>query len=401
MITADQLLVKQINKSIVLNTIRKKEVISRAGIAEFTGLNKSTVSFLVDELIHEGFVKEIGPGESKGGRKPIMLTINDKGGCIIGVDLGVNYILTVLTDLTGNIIWEKKVDLRLGEGQEKVIELLLQSIAEAVANAPKTVNGIMGIGIGVPGIVDYRKGTILMAPNLKWRDVPLKDIVENRFEIKVHIDNEANVGAVSEKWFGIGIECSNFVYVSAGIGIGTGIIINGELYRGASGLSGEIGHATINIYDEICSCGNTGCWENYASERALLNYMYAQLERGNQDKYINHNTIDGLNALSIIRYAREGSIIAVEGLKEIGRNLGIGIINLINTFNPELVIIGNTLSLAEDIILPEILNEVEKKCLVYKYHRIKIRTSRLKLHAGAMGAVSLVISELFAHPDIS
>lgn len=152
MVTADQLLVKQINKSIVLNTIRRKEGISRAGIAEFTGLNKSTVSFLVDELIKEGLVREIGPGESKGGRKPIMLTINEKGGCVIGVDLGVNYILTVLTDLVGNVLWEKRIDIKLGEDKEKVIDLLMQSIGEAVGNAPATVNGIMGIGIGVPGI---------------------------------------------------------------------------------------------------------------------------------------------------------------------------------------------------------------------------------------------------------
>jgi len=401
MITADQLLVKQINKSIVLNTIRKKEVISRAGIAEFTGLNKSTVSFLVDELIKEGFVKEIGLGESKGGRKPIMLTINDKSGCVIGVDLGVNYILTVLTDLVGNVLWEKKVDIKLGEEKGKVTGLLMQSIGEAIENAPETVNGILGMGIGVPGIVDYKKGLVLMAPNLKWKDIPLKEMVEERFKIKVYIDNEANVGAVGEKWFGIGVECSNFVYVSAGIGIGTGIIINGTLYRGASGLAGEIGHATINIYDELCSCGNTGCWENYASERALLDYMRAQLKQGKRDDYINSDNIAELNALRIIDFARKGSSIAIEGLREIGRNLGVGIINLINTFNPEMIIIGNTLSLAEDIILPEILDEVSRKCFIYKYHKVKIRTSKLNFHAGAMGAASLVISKLFAHPEFN
>lgn len=399
MVTADQLLVKQINKSIVLNTIRKKEVISRAGIAEFTGLNKSTVSLLVDELIKEGLVKEIGLGESKGGRKPIMLTINDEGGCVIGVDLGVNYILVVLTDLIGNVLWEKKIDVKLGEGKEEVIDLLMQLVEDAMGNAPRTVNGIMGIGIGVPGIVDFRKGLVLMAPNLNWRDVPLKEMMERRFQIRVYIDNEANVGAVGEKWFGIGVECSNFVYVSAGIGIGTGIIINGELYRGASGLAGEIGHVTINIHDELCSCGNIGCWENYASERALLNYMRAQLKQGKRDDYINSESVGDLNALRIIDFAHKGSTIAIEGLKEIGRYLGVGIVNLINTFNPEMIIIGNTLSLAENIILPEILDEVSKKCFIYKYRDVKIRTSKLNLHAGAMGAAALVISKLFAQPE--
>jgi predicted NBD/HSP70 family sugar kinase len=371
MITADQLLVKQINKSIVLNTIRKKGNVSRADIAHITGLNKSTVSFLVDELINEGFVREEGPGESKGGRKPIILSINNKAGCIIGIDLDVNYILIVLTDLMANVIWEKKIDVKIGESQQAIIERLIELIEEAILNAPNTIRGILGIGIGVPGIVDYKKGTVLMAPNLKWENVPLKQIIENKFKIKVQIDNEANVGAIGEKWFGAGIKYNNLVYVSAGIGIGTGIIINGELYRGTVGLA-----------------------------KALFDYIHTQLIMGKSDNYINKDNFNTLSALDIINYAQKGSEIAVEALKEIGRKLGVGIVNVINTFNPELVIIGNTLSLARGLILDEILKEVEKKCLVYRYHKVKIKTSKLQFHAGAIGAVSLVISELFAYPGL-
>ncbi len=400
MITADQLLVKQINKSIVLNTIRKKGNISRAEIAGITGLNKSTVSFLVDELINEGFVKEEGPGESKGGRKPIILSINERAGCIIGIDLDVNYILIVLTDLMANVIWEKKIDVKIGETQQTIIERLIELIDEAISNAPETIGGILGIGIGVPGIVDYKKGSILLAPNLKWENVPLKQIIEDKFKIKVHIDNEANVGAIGEKWFGVGAKYNNLVYVSAGIGIGTGIIINGELYRGTVGLAGEMGHMTIDIHDHQCRCGNTGCWENYASEKALLEYINTQLLMGKSDEYINKNNFYTLSAIDIIDYARKGSKIAVEALKEIGRKLGVGVVNIINTFNPELIIIGNTLSLADDLILNEVLKEVEEKSLVYRYYKVKIKTSKLQFHAGAIGAVSLVISELFAYPGL-
>ncbi|MBE3578678.1 ROK family transcriptional regulator [Caldanaerobacter subterraneus] len=400
MITADQLLVKQINKSIVLNTIRKKGNISRAEIASITGLNKSTVSFLVDELINEGFVKEEGPGESRGGRKPIILNINEKAGCIIGIDLDVNYILIVLTDLMANVIWEKKMDIEIGESQQTIIERLIELIDEAISNAPETVKGILGIGIGVPGIVDYKKGIILLAPNLKWENVPLKQIIEDRFKIKVKIDNEANVGAIGEKWFGEGSKYNNFVYVSAGIGVGTGIIINGELYRGTMGLAGEMGHMTIDIHDHQCRCGNTGCWENYASEKALFEYIENQLINDAKDGYINKENFDSLTTLKVIDYAQRGSLIAKKALKEVGKNLGVGVVNIINTFNPELVIIGNTLSLAKELILDEILKEVETKSLVYRYSKTKITTSKLELQAGAIGAVSLVISELFAYPDI-
>lgn len=400
MITADQLLVKQINKSIVLNTIRKKGNISRAEIASITGLNKSTVSFLVDELINEGFVKEEGPGESRGGRKPIILNINEKAGCIIGIDLDVNYILIVLTDLMANVIWEKKMDIEIGESQQTIIERLIELIDEAISNAPETVKGILGIGIGVPGIVDYKKGIILLAPNLKWENVPLKQIVEDKFKIKVRIDNEANVGAIGEKWFGEGSKYNNFVYVSAGIGVGTGIIINGELYRGTMGLAGEMGHMTIDIHNHQCRCGNTGCWENYASEKALFEYIENQLINNVKDEYINKENFDNLTTLKVIDYAQKGSIIAKKALKEVGKNLGVGVVNIINTFNPELVIIGNTLSLAKELILDEILKEVEAKSLVYRYSKTKITTSKLEFQAGAVGAVSLVISELFAYPDI-
>lgn len=199
--------------------------------------------------------------------------------------------------------------------------------------------------------MDYKKGSILLAPNLKWENVPLKQIIEDKFKIKVHIDNEANVGAIGEKWFGAGIKYNNLVYVSAGIGIGTGIIINGELYRGTVGLAGEMGHMTIDIHDHQCRCGNTGCWENYASEKALLEYINTQLLMGKSDEYINKNNFYTLSAIDIIDYARKGSKIAVEALKEIGRKLGVGVVNIINTFNPELIIIGNTLSLADDLIL--------------------------------------------------
>lgn len=400
MITGDQLLVKQINKSIVLNTIRKKGNISRADIANITGLNKSTVSSIVDELIKEGFVKEEGPGISKGGRKPIILNINNNAGCIIGIDLDVNYILIVLTDLLANILWEKKVDIKIGESQDAIIEQLITLIDEAILNAPDTVRGILGIGIGVPGIVDYKRGIILMAPNLKWNNVELKKIIEDRFNIKVHIDNEANVGAIGEKWFGTGTKENNLVYVSAGIGIGTGIIINGELYRGAVGLAGEMGHMTIDINDHDCRCGNIGCWENYASEKALTGYLNVLLLLGNEDNYINKNNIEMLTALDIIAYGQKGSLLAIKSLKEIGEKLGIGIVNIINTFNPDLVIIGNTLSLAGDLILNEVIHQVRDKCFVSKYYNVKIEMSKLKIHACTIGAVSLVISELFAYPGL-
>ncbi|MBE0069771.1 ROK family protein [Thermoanaerobacterium thermosaccharolyticum] len=400
MITGDQLLIKQINKSIVLNTIRKKGIISRADLANITGLNKSTVSSLVDELIKDGFVEEEGPGESKGGRKPIMLMINSLAGCVVGIDLDVNYILVILTDILANILWQKRINLKIGESKEDIISKMLELIDEAIKNSPNTVKGILGIGIGVPGITDYKRGVVLKAPNLKWENVELKKIIEEKFNLKVYIDNEANTGAIGEKWFGAGKNARNFVYISAGIGIGTGIIINNELYRGSGGLAGEMGHMTIDINDHLCSCGNRGCWENYASEKSLFNFIKEKLESGEKDEYLKIDDLDKLDINDIIDIAEKGSSLAKRSIEEISRNLSIGIVNIVNTFNPDLVIVGNTLSGIGDYLLKMIREYIDSKCLVSRYNDVAVEISKLGMLDRAIGAVTLVISELFSYPGL-
>ncbi|AST57158.1 ROK family protein [Thermoanaerobacterium thermosaccharolyticum] len=400
MITGDQLLIKQINKSIVLNTIRKKGIISRADLANITGLNKSTVSSLVDELIKDGFVEEEGPGESKGGRKPIMLMINSLAGCVVGIDLDVNYILVILTDILANILWQKRINLKIGEEKEDIIGKIIDLIDEAISNSPKTVKGVLGIGIGVPGITDYKRGIVLKAPNLKWENVELKKIIEEKFHLNVYIDNEANTGAIAEKWFGVGKNARNFVYVSAGIGIGTGIIINNELYRGSFGLAGEMGHMTIDINDHLCSCGNRGCWENYASEKSLFSYIKEKLESGEKDEYLKIDDLDKLDINDIIDIAEKGSSLAKRSIEEISRNLSIGIVNIVNTFNPDLVIVGNTLSGIGDYLLKMIREYIDSKCLLSRYNDVAVEISKLGMLDRAIGAVTLVISELFSYPGL-
>ncbi|SFL98755.1 ROK family transcriptional regulator [Pelosinus propionicus] len=385
--TADQVLVKQINKMIVLNTIYKKRPISRAEIAKVTGLNKSTVSALVDELLTEELVLEMGAGESQGGRRPVNLSINKEVGNIIGIDLGVNYILSIMTNFAGEIIWEKRIDLQHAHNSPgQRIADLQTLIEEMIVSASQTVRGIIGIGIGVPGIVNYEQGLILSAPNLGWENIELRSMIEQKFGIPVFIDNEANAGAIGEKWFGAGKRADEFLYISAGTGIGAGIIINNELYRGSKGLSGEIGHMTVSLDGIPCSCGNAGCLEEYASEKALFRYMkeYACVEE--------------LTIFNIIDNAIAGDEVSRKAFEYVGKCLGIGVANLINAFNPQLVIIGNSLPLVGDILMNELRREAEKRCFASKYFSVKILPSQLNMHACAMGAAALVISRLYASP---
>ena len=267
--TWNQHVVKKGNKTIVLDTIKKNSPISRATIATQTGLNKGTVSSLVSDLIDDHLIYESGPGESSGGRRPVMLLFNEVAGYSIGIDIGVNYLLGVLTDLNGNIFQEKITTFNKLSYKE-IEHKLFETIDYLNDAAPKSPYGVIGIGVGVPGTVD-KNDNILLAPNLDWENINLKVVLESRYNLPTIIENEANAGAYGEKKLGVGKNFTNIVYVSAGIGIGVGLILNGSLYKGNNGFSGELGHMTIDVNGTTCRCGNEGCWELYASEQALIN----------------------------------------------------------------------------------------------------------------------------------
>lgn len=389
--TGDQNLVKKINKSIVLNTVQEKCPLSRAAISEITGLNKATVSALVSELIDEKFIYELGPGQSSGGRRPVMLFFNKNAGCSIGIDLGVNYILAIITDLQGNIIKENSIPLHNRES-EHVIPELIHFIQQLIIEAPDTPYGIIGIGIGVPGITDA-EGKILFAPNLEWSNVNIKEKIENEFHVPVTVDNEANAGSHGEKRYGAGQDVSNLIYISAGIGIGAGIIIDNELYKGASGISGEMGHFTIEANGKKCHCGNRGCWELYASENALLEQARQLPEFRGQSEVID---IDQL-----IRAADEGDRNVINLFNSIGEYLGIGLTNIVNTFNPEQVIIGNHLSKLRNWINNPIHRILEQRLLPYHLDALQVKFSKLGIYSCALGSSSFAISNFFARDKVT
>uniref|UniRef100_C5D498 ROK family protein n=1 Tax=Geobacillus sp. (strain WCH70) TaxID=471223 RepID=C5D498_GEOSW len=379
-------LVKKINKQIVLKLIREKNNISRAEIAKITGLNKATVSALVDELISEHFVSESGIGVSTGGRRPLMLRFNEAAGSLIGIELGVNYIYAVLTDLNAEIIWEKMCPFRANEKQETIIEKMIAMIHEAIRQAPTTPYGIMGIGIGVPGIVDAEEGLVVFAPNLHWDHVSLSSILQKQWpNYPIIIENEAKLAALGEKWFGAGKEFANFVYVSAGIGIGAGVIIHNQLYRGIDGIAGEIGHHVIDVHGFRCSCGNNGCWEMYASEK----YIQRRLE---QEHY--HSMLEGFSVEKVRALAESGDKQMAQILAEVGHYLGIGILHIIYAYNPEAVIVGSTIGKAGKWVLEPAREEVEKRILVKNGNGPFIIPSQLLEKSCAIGAVASVLEKV-------
>jgi len=377
--TFNQHVVKKENKIIVLETIKEYSPISRTNIANKTGLNKGTVSSLVNELLKKDIIYESGPGQSSGGRKPVMLLFKKQAGYSIGIDLGVNYLLGILTDLEGNIINEQKVDLHV-LSYKKVEKLLFEVIDALITNAPRSTYGIIGIGIGVPGVVS-NDGEILLAPNLNWKQIQMKSILQDKYNLPVIVENEANVGAYGEKIYGVGQDFDDIIYVSVGIGIGVGLILNSKLYKGKNGFSGELGHTTIEVNGERCSCGNTGCWELYASERALL-HRAKKLKSNVPDKTA---TLESLNLLA------EDNKNVAHLFESVGDYIGVGINNIIRTLNPELVIIGNRIISARKWIDAPLKHRIQTYPPDFKGNSFDLKYATLGTYSAALGASAFTV----------
>ncbi|WP_102028624.1 ROK family transcriptional regulator [Salirhabdus sp. Marseille-P4669] len=381
--TWNQYVVKKGNKNIVLETIINNSPISRADIAQQTGLNKGTVSSLVSELLEEQMINEVGPGKSSGGRRPVMLLFNQVAGYTIGIDLGVNYLLGVLTDLQGNIFYKKKITY--SELTYEEIEMrLFEVIDELKQAAPKSPYGIVGIGVGVPGTVN-NNGEILLAPNLGWKNIDLKTVLEEKYGIPVKIENEANAGAYGEKRFGIGQDFDDIIYISAGIGIGVGLILSGKLYKGSNGFSGELGHMTIQANGFKCRCGNEGCWELYASEQALLNEA--------EKLGIASETNKRITLEDLIERAENGEKETIQLFEKIGYYLGVGVNNIINIFNPKQIIIGNRAASAERWLKKPIEKLMKTNTLWYQHDDIQVNFTEQATHSAALGMSALTIEE--------
>ncbi|MBM7541600.1 ROK family transcriptional regulator [Amphibacillus cookii] len=378
--TWNQYVVKQENKTLVLSTIIDQTPISRASVAQVTGLNKGTVSSLVSELIDEELVEESGPGESNGGRRPVMLLFNGKAGYSLAIDLGVDYLLGAIIDLNGNIIYEEKRQLQSTDF-DVVFPFLTRFINHLMEQVPKSRYGIIGIGVGVPAVISHQ-GEILLAPNLNWKKIKLKEQLEQQFNIPIYIENEANAGAYGEMRYGFEQMPKHMVYASIGIGIGVGMILDGQLYNGLNGFAGEAGHMTVVKDGRTCRCGNLGCWERYASEQALIDEAVDR-------QLIEHNQVEPFQKL--IELANQQNQAVINLFEEIGTYIGIGLTNTINIFNPEHVVIGNQLIDAEQWISPAIGAYINKHAIGFHQNDLKISFAKLQAYSTVRGMAAFTI----------
>ena len=378
--TWNQYVVKQENKTLVLTTVMNHTPISRANVAKLTGLNKGTVSSLVSELIDEKLVKESGPGKSSGGRRPVMLLFNGNAGYSISIELGVGYILGVITDLKGKIIEQDTIQLQTTHFNT-IFPIMINLIKGLMEQVPKSRYGVIGIGVGVPAVVS-RDGEILLAPNLNWKNVELKSKLENIFNLPVYIENEANAGAYGEMRYGSSQNSQHTIFASIGIGIGVGMILDGKLYHGLNGFAGELGHMTIEKDGKTCRCGNRGCWERYASEQAVIDEA---IKRG----LVTADQVEPFEQL--IQLANDGNQAVIDLFEEIATYIAIGLTNCINIFNPEHVIIGNRLMRAKEWIYPIIESYILEHAIGFHQNKLKIDSAKLGTYSTISGMAAFTI----------
>ncbi len=403
-IAVDQAYVREKNLSSVLQMVFGHKRLSRAQLANLTNLNKSTISSLAEDLIHRGLIYETGLNSVGTGRPATILEINPNAGGIIGLELGVDFISVLLTDFLGKIIWRRIETIDPNISEDRAIELTLSLIDDAIANCRSHQLRSLGIGVSTPGIVDLKEQVLVFAPNLHWRNVSLGSIYAEHTGLPVFIDNDGNSAAIGEHLFGKARSVSNFVFIFAGVGIGAGLFLNNELYRGQNGFAGEIGHTPILMNPALqipCHCGNRGCWETHANQYSIIRRAEASLEV-KRDTLIREFMLQEEVPLtiSLIKKAADaGDQEAIDIFSQTGEVMGLGFATLINIFNPEKVILGGPLSVVGEYLLPAISSSVNMHTLSEISQQVEILISEFGPDASVIGAVALVVNDILINPS--
>ena len=375
--------IRDINRQIVLNYVRERGPISRAEIAHETALQRSTVSLIVEDLRIEGLIEEVS-GESTGGRPPILLSLRTADAVAIGVDLGTTRTIVATSDLAGRVLEQEQFETN--PDAEKTTKEIIDRARRFIRQNKGTIEGI---GVSLPGLVDP-DGKELFIPGFNWRDLPLAQQISTATGLPVTMDNDANAAAQAELWFGRPEirEVRDFILVLVEGGVGTGIVFDGQVYRGENGAAGEFGHMTIGQGAPVaCASGSRECWEAFASERSAL-ARFKKLSGG-------RNGAGGTNFQKLIDLALSNEGAARTALKETAYYLGIGIANLIRGLAPQAVIVGGPIVRAWPVISTDIRSTVEAT-ICRGLPTTRIMSSTLGPEPTLMGALSLVLASKFA-----
>jgi predicted NBD/HSP70 family sugar kinase len=383
-------LIRAINRSTVLNTIKTQGQISRIALAQNIGLSPATISAITAELIDDSLIFEKAQGDSRGGRRPILLALNPHGGFVVGLKLTEEDVIGAITDLEATVIANHTTTLpdhELGT----ILAAMEAVVHSLVATAGIPASKLLGVGLGLAGIINAHQGMVRYSPIFGWRDLPLAALLQGKLRVAVRIDNDVNTLTLTEQLFGAGQGFDDFLTVTVGRGVGLGIVVNGQLYRGGNRGSGEFGHTVLDPEGPLCLCGKQGCLETYVSDSAILR----QAEEAILDQVLPPEAAE-MNTL--LQLAREGNPVAIGIFHSAGEKLGRGIANLINVFNPEKIILSGEGVRAGELLFGPMQLALQTHVMPGFRGDTEIRIDVWEDAAWARGAASLLLLELFKSP---
>jgi predicted NBD/HSP70 family sugar kinase len=385
------------NLALVLQHIAAGEPVTRARLAAATGLTKTTVSSLVDDLVSARLVVELGP-EARGeiGRPGSALALDPSGYAGIGLEINVDYIAVCLANLVGEVRYLRtRARDNRSQSPAKVLGRAVRMIGTALARAEAARLTVAGLGVAVPGPVETDSGLLRLAPNLGWVDVPVAAILADRLaghDLAVVVDNEANLAALGELWFGGHHDLADFIHVSGEIGVGGGVVLSEELFRGVRGFAGEIGHVVVQPDGPRCRCGARGCLEQVAGQEAILRAA------GLTGAVATSIGQPGGSVAELLARARAGDPATLRAVESAGRALGIGLSATVNVVDPSTVVLGGLYAALEPWLRGPLLEELSERAITHRWSPVQLLASRLGPDAAVRGAAGVVVKRVLSEP---
>jgi len=393
--TGNLKLIQELNRSIVLKTIRHYGPISRSEIAKRNKISPTTVTAAVRKLLQQGLVCEDGVGVSTGGRKPVLVKFSSDSKFIIAVAITNSSIKIAEMNLEAKVRRQKIFPVYNLTGK-LVIDYLLKSIGQFLEEYSDLTKYI-GISIISPGIIDVDKGIIYESTKLKLKNIPLKEMVEKQFKLKTWLENDANAIALAEKRLGAYGKFKNLIYITISDGVGAGIIVNGSIFRGRRGGAGEVGHTSIDRNGIPCDCGNTGCLENYINWPAIYSKVLSSVAQGKHTMMLElvKGDISRITP-SIFRDAlKKDDQLAKEIMEDTATYLATGIVNLVNLFNPDIIILGGKVAYDNRFLLSQVKKLVFQQALTILTNKIEICSTSLRDDFRMIAAATIPLQEIF------
>jgi predicted NBD/HSP70 family sugar kinase len=369
------------NRQRVITVLRTQGRISQADIVRATGLSRTTVSTVVGELKVLGLVAYVDTkgSQPRGGRPAVQLVLQDPEQVVVGIDFGHSHVGVAIADLAHNVLGERRLDLDVNNRAGAALDTAARMFGELRDELGVELRNVVGAGIGIPGPVDRARGTAGSATILPgWVDLRIASEMTDRLGVPVEIENDANLGALAELTWGAGKDCSNFAYIKAATGIGAGIVIDGQLLRGATGTAGEIGHTTLDEAGALCYCGNRGCLETVASGPAIL-------------KLVGPVGGEMLTLARLVELALDGDLRCRRAISDAGREIGVAVAGLCNLINPERVIIGGLLSRTGEVLLRPLRESIRRYAVQAAAESVDVRPAVFVERAELLGSLALAL----------